>query len=143
MKTERIKKRNPFLVILFSFITGGIYLIYWLIQTTKELKSNTPSAPTLFSLYFIYFILFLTMTYMVIGSYLNINLGVVIVIFILCWMTLFICGTIFFWKYSKAIEELTGFSAIGLFLLWIFMNLVAVIVAQIQLNKKTNLEIKS
>jgi len=42
-----IKKRNPALVIIFSIITLGIYLIYWFVQTKEEIKSlgaNIPSA---------------------------------------------------------------------------------------------------
>jgi len=42
-----IKKRNPALVIIFSIITLGIYLIYWFVQTKEEMKSlgaNIPSA---------------------------------------------------------------------------------------------------
>lgn len=44
-KSSNIKHRNPFLIILFSIITFGIYYLYWLISTTKELRKNTKSAP--------------------------------------------------------------------------------------------------
>ncbi len=103
----RIKRRNAFLVFLFSFITAGIYFIYWLVSTTKELRRNTKSAPNpwLIILFFVPFV--------------NI-----------------IVSIIYYWKYSKAINELTGFSKWGLFVLWIFFWPVAIILSQIELNKR-------
>jgi hypothetical protein len=102
-----IKKRNPFLVLLFAFITFGIYMLFWLVFTTNELRKNTKSAPNpwLLLLFFIPFINF-------------------------------IVAIVYFWKYSKAINELTGFSFIGLFLIWIIFSPAGMIVSQIQLNKK-------
>lgn len=103
-----IKKRNPFLVFLFSFITAGIYYIYWLVSTTKELRKNTESAPNpwLIILFFVPFV--------------NI-----------------IVALIYYWKYSKAINELTGFSKAALFILWIIFWPAAIILSQIELNKKS------
>ena len=102
-----IKRRNPFLIILFSIITLGIYGIFWLVFTTNELKKNTQSAPNplLLLLMLIPFINFIIMF-------------------------------IYFWKYSKAINELTGFNSLALFLLWIFIGPVGMIISQIELNKK-------
>lgn len=102
-----IKRRNPFLIILFSIITFGIYSIFWLVFTTNELKRNTQSAPNplLLLLMLIPFVNFIVML-------------------------------IYFWKYSKAINELTGFNSLALFLLWIFIGPVGMIISQIELNKK-------
>ena len=41
-----IKKRNPALVIIFSFITFGIYGIYWFIKTKNEINSLGAEIPT-------------------------------------------------------------------------------------------------
>jgi heme/copper-type cytochrome/quinol oxidase subunit 4 len=41
-----IKKRNILAVYLFAIITLGIYLIYWLVQTKKEMNSLGASIPT-------------------------------------------------------------------------------------------------
>jgi len=41
-----IKKRNPALVIIFSIITLGIYLIYWIVATKEEIKSLGATIPT-------------------------------------------------------------------------------------------------
>jgi len=41
-----IKKRNPALVIIYSIITLGIYLIYWIVTTKEEIKSMGAIIPT-------------------------------------------------------------------------------------------------
>lgn len=41
-----MKKRNPALVIIFSIITLGIYLIYWFVKTKEEIKSLGANIPT-------------------------------------------------------------------------------------------------
>jgi len=43
---ENIKKRNPVLVVIFSIITLGIYLIYWFVQTKEEIKSLGADIPS-------------------------------------------------------------------------------------------------
>jgi hypothetical protein len=102
-----IKRRNVFLVILFSIITFGIYTIYWIVSTTNELRRSTSSAPNPWLL-----------------------------LLMLVPVANFIAMIIYYWKYSKAINELTGFSAGLLFVLWLLINPVAMILAQIELNKK-------
>jgi len=41
-----IKKRNVFLVYVFIIITFGIYAIYWLVQTKKEMNGLGATIPT-------------------------------------------------------------------------------------------------
>ncbi len=41
-----IEKRSPLSVILFSFITCGIYLVYWYYKMYQELKYYTNLTPT-------------------------------------------------------------------------------------------------
>ena len=57
----KIKKRNIVLIYFLSFITFGIYSIYWLVKTKKELNSLGGKIPTAWliiipiaNLYFIY-----------------------------------------------------------------------------------------
>ena len=102
-----IKKRNPFLVLVFSIITLGIYGLYWIVSTTHELQRTTSSAPKAWWIILMF-----------------IPIVNIIVMFI------------YYWKYSKAVNELTGFSTVGLFLLWIFISPVAMILTQMQLNQK-------
>lgn len=42
-----VKNRNPILVIIFSIITLGIYGIYWLYSTKKEMNELGAGIPTL------------------------------------------------------------------------------------------------
>ncbi len=97
-----IKHRNPFMVFVLTFVTLGIYGLYWLYSTANELE-NGPSPRLVFAL----------------------------IIPIINFFVLFY----FLWKYSKAINEKTGFSDIGLFLLWIFLGPVAMVISQIELNQ--------
>ena len=101
-----IKRRNPFLVFLFTLITLGIYGIYWLVSTTRELQRTTQSAPKPWWLWLL-----------------------------LIPLVGYVVRIVYYWKYSKALEELSGFSAIGMFVLWILLSPVAMILAQIELNK--------
>jgi len=102
-----IKKRNPWIVLLLSIITFGIYTIYWLVSTTLELKNSTKSAPNP------------KLLWLLLIPFVN------IIILIM-----------YYWKYSSAINELTGFSKAGLFVLWIFLSPVAIVLSQMELNKK-------
>ena len=102
-----VKHRNPVLVIVFSVITLGIYGIYWLVSTTKELRRLKADAPNPWALLLL--------------------LIPLVDIFVALW---------YYWKYSAAVEEISGFSAVLLFLLWIVFPPAAVVIAQIQLNKK-------
>jgi len=102
-----VKYRNPVLVILFSIITLGIYGIYWLVSTTNELRRLTSVAPDPLALLLL--------------------LIPVLNIFVWIW---------YYWKYSKAVEEISGVQAILLFLFWILLSPVSMIITQVELNKK-------
>jgi len=102
-----IKKRNPFLVFLFALITFGIYMLYWIYSTTTELKTATQSAPN----------------------------PMLVLLFLVPIVNIFV-ALYFYWNYSKAINELTGFNNVVLFLLWIAIAPVAMIISQVQLNTK-------
>ncbi len=41
-----VKKRNPILIVIFAIITLGIYGLYWLYSTKKELVELGASVPT-------------------------------------------------------------------------------------------------
>jgi len=102
-----VKYRNVVLVIVFSIITLGIYAVYWLVSTTNELRRMTSSAPNPW---------FLLLMLVPIAN-----------IIVLFW---------YYWKYSKAIGEISDFDPVLLFVLWVIIEPVAMIIAQIQLNKK-------
>ena len=102
-----VKYRNPVLVILFSILTLGIYAIYWLVSTTNELRRLTSVAPDPLALF------------LLLISILN--------IFVWIW---------YFWKYSSAVEAVSGFRAIVLFIFWLVFPPVAMIITQVGLDKK-------
>ena len=102
-----VKYRNPVLVIVFSIITVGIYSIYWLVSTTNELRRLETSAPNPWSLLLL--------------------LVPLVNIFVGLW---------YYWKYSAAIGEISNFESWLLFVLWLIISPVAMIIAQIQLNKR-------
>ncbi len=104
-----VKHRNPVLVIVFSIITLGIYTIYWLVSTTNELRRVTDIAPNP------WFLLFILLP--------------IVNIFVMIW---------YYWKYSKAIGEISGFEPVLLLILWLIVNPIAIIISQIQLNKKAS-----
>jgi hypothetical protein len=105
-----IKKRNVWVVILLSLFTFGIYFIIWTVQTTKELRGNTKSAP-----------------------------NPLILFLILIPVVNFFAIFYYFWKYCKAINELTGFNNILLFILYLVFTPVAMFLIQSELNKKATI----
>lgn len=104
---QNVKKRNPWLVLLFTIITLGIYYLFWLVFTTNELKTMSNNAPNP-KLLFLLLIPFV---------------GLIMIIY-------------YDWKYSKALYDISGFNNIIMFILLLFIAPVGVVVAQYQLNKK-------
>ena len=102
-----VKYRNPVLIVVFSIITLGIYSIYWLVSTTNELRRITSSAPNPWSLLLL--------------------LVPLVNIFVEFW---------YYWKYSEAIGDISNFDAVLLFILWLIVSPVAMVISQIELNKK-------
>jgi len=104
-----IKRRNPYLVVLFTVITFGIYGIFWTVFTTNELRNNTKSAPNPLLL----LLLLIPIVGIIAMIYYNI-------------------------KYSQAVNELTGFSMVALFALLFLVWPIGILLAQIELNKKAS-----
>ena len=103
-----IERRNPIIISLLFIITVGIYSLFWLISTTKELRDNSDSAPSPWLLL------------------LMLVPGVNIVVLL-----------VYYWKYAQGLNELTGVSVGSLFALFILLFPVGMILAQIELNKKS------
>jgi len=106
MSQQVVKYRNPNMVIILCFVTFTIYLTYWQVSTTKELRKLTPSAPSPWSI--IPFILPPTN------------------IFFMPW---------YYIKYSQAIRDVTGYDdSVLLLQFWTFWPK-AVMTVQRELNK--------
>ena len=46
MKKPKVVERNVFLIYLFTFLTLGIYGIYWMVSTKNELNKFGADIPT-------------------------------------------------------------------------------------------------
>lgn len=135
-KNGVLKSRNVFLVLLFSIITLGVYYVYWLVSTNFEMARVSDYAPNpKFLLWFSVPVLlsaFLVAFFVFIGSLPEmVSLGIIISV-ILSYLYLVFS---YFWKYSFALGELSGFSKELVFALWVLIPPIGMIVSQYQLNK--------
>jgi len=159
-----MKKRNPLVVFILSIITLGIYDIYWLVKTKKVLNEKTSHhTPTIFLLFIPliviivgYILLFSLGTHTTASSSYNsanfnaygtssttpshtssllISLAVIIIGFILE----FFISIIWFYKFSKAINEYTNgkmSTAVSFLILWL-IHLIGVALIQDSFNSMT------
>lgn len=145
MPVRGIKHRKIGLIILYSIITLGIYTIYWLISTSKELRKFDKRAPKSILILMpmiLGVILTLVAGFFLSASALNsinmedlINGGPIVLILLIGFLGIGVLSLIVYWKYSTAHETVTKFSKIGLFLLFLFVSPVGFIVSQVFLNK--------
>lgn len=127
---QGIKQRNIAIVIILYIITFGIYTLYWAYSTAKELQANTQASPNPKLLLSI----LLVPTVSIIGM-LSSSLILLTILLLVSIPTVTIMMFLLYWKHTKAIEELTGFNHLLLFLLWIIFAPVALILSQLELNK--------
>lgn len=159
MKEQKMKRRNPFVVLLLSIITFGIYDLYWLVKTkgvlNRSTKVHVPTiwlilGPAVLSL-LLYFVAFFTL-------YNNANLSssgvssntsglsseahlMVILPIVSGIFLIFVVITSFYWifKFSKAINEYTGgkmTTGVTFILLWL-VHLIGVALVQDAFNDMT------
>lgn len=121
-----MKKRHPAAVLLLPIVTLGIYCVYWLYATRRELLARTGNNNAIPSV-FILFLPFILLVGLVIAGALasgdaslapgeadaETSLGVVSVISIILIIGFFIGGIFvlplwWFWKYCKAVVAVTG-----------------------------------
>lgn len=159
-----MKKRNPLVVFILSIITLGIYDIYWLVKTKKVLNEKTSHhTPTIFLLFVPLIIIIVGYVLLFAlgtntsssGSYNSTNfntygtpstthahassllipLAVIVIGFILE----FFISIIWFYKFSKAINEYTDgkmSTAVSFLILWI-IHLIGVALIQDSFNSMT------
>lgn len=138
-----MKKRNPLTVILLSIVTLGIYDIYWLVQTKKILNEKTRHhTPSIWLLY-------LPVLILIAGYGLMIGAGasgdsssaggvaiLSVILILLGFISLFVMSFIWFFKFSKAVNEYTQgkmSTAVSFLLLWI-LHLIGVAFIQDAFN---------
>lgn len=108
MVKHKFTHRSPWAVFILTFITLGLYWIYWLYSTTSELREHDKEAPHP-GLIFLMFVPF-------------VNIVVAI---------------IYYWKYAKSINKVTGFDMWGMFLLMVLVPMIGMVIAQIEFNRET------
>ena len=99
------KHRNPWLVLLFSIITFGIYFILWMIFTTNEMRSRE----TMISSWWLLILLI---------PYVNL---------LFVW--------VFGWFHARSVERLTGKNFWLIWIFWLLFPIVAAIISQFGLNE--------
>ncbi len=157
-----MKKRNPFAVFGLSLITLGIYDIYWMVVTKKELNKSTrikiPSIWLLFApvLLFIPVVIIVAMnskptssTTFTNGSLAtsstSVNSGAVvgILLYVVVWLILLAVSFYWFFKFSKAVNEYTNgksSTALTFILLWI-LHFIGVAIVQDSFNDMMDNEV--
>lgn len=134
----KIKSRSLAIHIILGIITIGIYWGIWLFISSHELRKITKKAPkfilTLSA--FIVFILGLAIVGLS-NLYSNVDLAMklsfIMIVFYVIGLIILLISLI---KYSKALNEITGFNTTGAFLLLLLVYPIGTIVAQVELNKK-------
>ncbi len=46
-----VKERDPMMVLVFMFLTCGLYMLYWLYETSKELTELGAELPTIWFIF--------------------------------------------------------------------------------------------
>lgn len=145
-----MKKRNPIVVLLLSLVTLGIYDIYWLAVTKKELNQKTKvHTPTLWMIFappligtVVILITFLlrkptvTNSAAIVGLHVSGGNILVIIVYILMILAVLPLSLYWFLKFSKAVNEYTsGRMSTGLsfVLLWL-LHFIGVAVVQDSFN---------
>ncbi|MBW2979455.1 hypothetical protein DRZ77_01370 [Candidatus Woesearchaeota archaeon] len=122
-----VKYRNPALVIVFTLITFGIYGLYWLVSTAKELHElKVKDAPNPMLVVWA----FLISIFGSIANAFGVFVGVILVFIAVGLMISY------YWKYSKAIEQLSKgkYSFVLLFIFFIAFAFVSIALSQVTLN---------
>lgn len=147
-----MKRRHVLAVLGLSFITLGIYVIYWLYKTRKELlhflpdKKAIPRVIVLFVPYFVMIGLVICTSIIVASldfdspAYGAVN-ALTIILIILSTLAIFVVSFWWFYRYFKAVEAVTqGNDAMLYYTLWIILTLMGlgpvwVLIVQNDLNK--------
>ena len=143
-----MKKRNPFLVLLLSIVTLGIYALYWLYITRKEILQYAENKNAIWPVaYLLAPILAIVIIFPL--ALLNqgdspVNKAVQALVFLVGAAAIIgslVIPFIWFYKYSKTTGEVTkGLEGITLFILLIILSMFAAtivwqVLVQIELNK--------
>lgn len=143
-----MKRRNPFLVLLFSLITLGIYTLFWLHFTRGELLARVEDKKSIWPVWYLLIpfalIIFAVMIYAVNYSSGNnppASNSIVFLIGAASVVAMVVVPFIWFYKYSKVVGGVTHeMDGTTLYILWIVLSLFSVgfvwpLIVQLELNK--------
>lgn len=134
-----MKKRNPIIVFILSVITLGIYDLYWLAVTRRELNAKTGhKVPSVWFLVSPFILIFISIIMLIAGSTSNMSnnnnyslststhynmAGIIgLILIIVASIAMFFISAYWFYKYSKAVDEYTSgkmSTAVAFLTLWI------------------------
>lgn len=143
-----MKKRNPFVVLLLSLVTLGIYIFFWLYFTRKELLGHTEDKKAIWPVSYLFaplaFILIAILLYIgfttdspppPVIQIVSFLLGAVSVI------AMIVIPIMWLYKYCKVVGAVTkGMDGITLFAIGIILSFLSVgfvwpLIVQLELNK--------
>src|SRR5665213_513571 len=152
-----MKKRNPLGVVGLSIVTFGIYDIYWLYVTKKELNEKTSKhTPTLWMLFVGPILLTVSYILIIVGgtssttggvstygsatsataAHTSALVGIGFILVIISWLITFALSVVWYFKFSKAIDEYTNgkMSTAVTFLILYLIHLIGVALIQDTFN---------
>ena len=152
-----MKRRNPFVVLLLSIITFGIYDLYWLVKTkgvlNRSTKVHVPTiwlilGPAVLSSILYFLLIFVTVANKaklsspgVSSSTSGLSVPMLTTVILLFVSGIFLIFASFYWifKFSKAVNEYTGgkmTTGVTFILLWL-VHLIGVALVQDAFNDMT------
>jgi hypothetical protein len=142
-----MQKRNPWIILLLSIVTLGIYTIYWLYVTRKEMVAVLNDKKAIWPVSVLAAPLAVILALIVLQLVINGAEGAVVASFFLvsaiAMLALLVLPFIWFYKYSNAIAKVSHHTDhVTLYVLWIVLNFVGVgfiwlVLAQNEMNKAT------
>jgi len=129
-----VKRRHVLAVLGLSFVTLGIYVIYWLYKTRKELLGYLPDKNAIPRVIILFIPVFAMIGIVIFGAVMTAALysrnsaaamGVISMILMMtCLLAIFVVEFWWFYKYLKAVEAVTqGNDAMLLYALWIILTI--------------------
>lgn len=129
----KMKQRHLGKVFLLSIVTLGIYQIYWLVQTRREMMhSGTPSIPSVWILFAPALALLGVVSLSLLEEVLNPDgngylRGMLFSLGFFAMVAIFVVTPIWTWQYGIAVEALTGGETNRkyVFWMWVLVNIVS------------------
>lgn len=147
-----MKYRNPAIVLILLLVTLGIYGIYWLYATRKEITAKLDDKDAIWPVTVLFIPLFIFLAGILIfvaaimagSTFATITGFIVSFISVLGFLAGIVIAFIWFYYYCQALEKLTKTASPGvLYILWVVLTVVGFsivwfVLAQVELNKLTD-----